>query len=96
MKKNNIIDLGKIAYLENSGAAVIEMDSDVGFLEDRKFTATRVIPGPFSTVKTKDDIEFVPFGRSDQLPIDIMNKIHANTIVGSNIDFKIFGIISEL
>jgi len=88
MKKNNIIDLGKIAYLENSGAAVIEMDSDVGFLEDRKFTATRVTPSPFSTVKTKDDIEFVPFGRSDQLPIDIMNKIHANTIVGSNIDFK--------
>ena len=88
MEQNEVIQFANVAYLKGSGAVVVEMNTDVGFIEDRKFTSIAVTPAKGSTVKTKNEIEFVPFGPEDKLPIEIMSKIQQNTIVGSNVDFK--------
>lgn len=82
----DIYVFGNTAFLQGAGAAVV-MTEDVGFLEDKKFTATTVTPAKGSTVGRKE-IDFVPFGSDNKLPLQIMKKIHENTIVGSNIEFK--------
>ncbi|RHJ83541.1 hypothetical protein [Parabacteroides sp. AM08-6] len=86
MARRHVFEFGNTAFLQGAGAAVV-MTEDVGFLEDNKFTATTVTPAKGSTVKGKE-IDFVPFGKGDKLPLRIMRKIHENTIVGSNIEFK--------
>ncbi|MCD7851889.1 MAG: hypothetical protein LUH63_20505 [Parabacteroides sp.] len=86
MASRHVYEFGNTAFLSGAGAAVV-MTEDVGFLEDRKFTATTVTPAKGSTVGRKE-IDFVPFGKDDKLPLLIMKKIHENTIVGSNIEFK--------
>lgn len=75
------------AFLPGSGTAVTTFrEADTGFLEDRKFTAKRIVPASGSC--TSKEVEFVPFGPTDDTPIKVMEMIHRNTIVGSNIDFK--------
>ena len=86
MARKHVYEFGNTAFLQGAGAAVV-MTEDVGFLEDKKFTVTTVIPAKGSTV-AKKEIDFVPFGHDNKLPLIIMKKIHENTIVGSNIEFK--------
>ncbi|MDD2953857.1 MAG: hypothetical protein PHC95_11965 [Parabacteroides sp.] len=86
MARRDVYEFGNTAFLTGAGAAVV-MTEDVGFLEDKKFRATTVTPAKGSTVRAKE-IDFVPFGSDDKLPLKIMKKIHENTIVGSNIEFK--------
>ncbi len=87
MAKNmDVIEIGAdMAYLKG-GAAMVVSSTNTGFLEDGKFTATSVKPKSGSVV-TKD-VEFVPMGKSDKLPAEIMLKIAENTTVASNIEFK--------
>lgn len=81
----DVFQLGDTAFLSGARAAVM-MNEDVGFLEDRKYTATVVTPAKGSPVRK--EIKFVPFGKDDKLPVKIMKKIADNTIVGSNVEFK--------
>ena len=85
MARKQVYEFGNNAFLQGAGAAVM-MTEDVGFLEDKKVTATTVTPAKGSTVAK--DVDFIPFGHDDKLPLHIMRKIHGNTIVGSNIEFK--------
>lgn len=84
--KRDVVDLGNVAYLKGGRAAVVMGDYS-GFLDDKNVTAVTVTPAKLSPVQVKD-IEFMPFGPKNSLPVDIMKKIHENTIVGSNIEFK--------
>lgn len=84
-KRRDIYQVGETAFLPGAKAVVV-MSEDVGFLEDKKFTATTVTPAHGSTVVK--EVDFVPFGRSDKMPLEIMQKVSENTIVGSNIEFK--------
>lgn len=88
MSKNEIIIINdNNAFLPGSGTAVTTLlESDIGFLEDRKFAAKRIEPASGSC--TRKEVEFVPFGPDDDTPLKVMDRIHKNTIVGSNIDFK--------
>ena len=85
MGRKNVFLMGDTAFLPGAKAAVV-MTEDVGFLEDKKFTATVITPAKGSSVKK--EVRFVPFGHQDKLPVRIMKKIADNTIVGSNIEFK--------
>lgn len=91
MSKNEIYIINdNNAFLPGSGTAVTtfrEGEADTGFLEDRKFTAKRIAPATGSC--TRGEVEFVPFGPDDDTPLKVMERIHKNTIVGSNIDFKV-------
>ena len=91
MSKNEIYIINdNNAFLPGSGTAVTtfrEGEADTGFLEDRKFTAKRIAPASGSC--TRGEVEFVPFGPDDDTPLKVMERIHKNTIVGSNIDFKV-------
>lgn len=81
-----MIEVGNTIYLEGAKAAVIIRSDDAGFLEDRKFTPVKVKAASGTAVGK--DIEFVPFGPDNRLPIHIMMRSHENTIVASNVDFK--------
>ena len=59
MARKHVYEFGNTAFLQGAGAAVV-MTEDVGFLEDKKFTVTTVIPAKGSTV-AKKEIDFVPF-----------------------------------
>lgn len=85
MGRKNVFLMGDTAFLPGAKAAVV-MTEDVGFLEDKKFTATVITPAKGSSVKK--EVRFVPFGHQDKLPVRIMKKIADNTIVGSNIEFR--------
>ena len=85
MGRKNVFLMGDTAFLPGAKAAVV-MTEDVGFLEDKKFTATVITPAKGSSVKK--EVRFVPFGHQDKSPVRIMKKIADNTIVGSNIEFK--------
>lgn len=85
MERKNVFLMGDTAFLPGAKAAVV-MTEDVGFLEDKKFTAMVITPAKGSSVKK--EVRFVPFGHQDKLPVRIMKKIADNTIVGSNIEFK--------
>ena len=85
-KDREVIEIGAdTAYLKG-GAGVIVFNTDTGFLEDGKFTATSVKPKPGSA--TSKEVEFVPMGKNDKLPAEIMLKIAENATVGSNVEFK--------
>ncbi len=85
-KDREVIEIGAdVAYLK-SGKAIVVSNTDTGFLEDGKFTATTVTPKAGST--TKKEVEFVPMGKYNKLPAEIMLKIAENTTVASNIEFK--------
>jgi len=83
---NNVFDFGTTAYLEGGAAAVV-MPSSEAFIDEKNATTVSVDPAKGSPVKTKN-IEFMPFGSKNDLPIQIMKKIGENTIVGSNVEFK--------
>ncbi len=81
----DVYEFGSTAFL-GGGKALVVMSDDVGYLEDSKVSPTSITPvGGSSTTKA---VEFMPFGKSDKLPLEIMKRIHANPIVGSNIEFK--------
>lgn len=85
-KKREVVEIGAdVAYLKG-GSGVIVFNTDTGFLEDGKFTATSVKPKAGSAISK--DVEFVPMGKGDKLPAEIMLKISKNTTVASNIEFK--------
>lgn len=86
-KGRDIVDLGTTAYLQGAKAAVIMGDYS-GFLDDKNVTTVPVVPAKGSSPVGKKEIEFMPFGPKNTLPVDIMKKIYENTIVGSNIEFK--------
>ena len=52
MARKHVYEFGNTAFLQGAGAAVV-MTEDVGFLEDKKFTVTTVIPAKGSTVAKK-------------------------------------------
>ncbi len=79
----SIYDFGTTAFLGNA-KAIVSVEKDTGFLDDTK---DMVIPVP----RTKDSnhtIKFVYWGKDNSLPVKILNKIHANVTVASNIDFN--------
>ena len=84
-RRRDVYQMGDTAFLPGAKAVVV-MGEDVGFLEDKKFTPTTVTPSRGSAVAK--EVDFVPFGKGDKLPPEIMQKIAENTIVGSNIEFK--------
>lgn len=86
MGKRDVIEIGADAAYLTGGAGVIVFNTDTGFLEDGKFTATSVTPKNESV--TSKEVEFVPMGTKDTLPAEIMLKIAENTTVASNIEFK--------
>ena len=53
MARKHVYEFGNTAFLQGAGAAVV-MTEDVGFLEDKKFTVTTVIPAKGSTVAKKE------------------------------------------
>ena len=71
MGRKNVFLMGDTAFLPGAKAAVV-MTEDVGFLEDKKFTATVITPAKGSSVKK--EVRFVPFGHQDKLPVRIMKK----------------------
>ena len=85
MAKRDVVVVGDAAILKTAGAVVMT-NTDTGFLEDGKFTATAVKPVNGSVVSK--EVEFVPMGSDNKQPAVIMEKISLNTTVASNVEFK--------
>ncbi|MDU1906408.1 MAG: hypothetical protein E6772_16685 [Dysgonomonas sp.] len=81
--KQTVFDFGTTAYLGKS-SSFVSFEKDTGFLDDTKNSKIAVTPqnGP------KKEIEFVYWGKDNKLPVVILDKIHANVTVASNVDFN--------
>src|SRR3712207_1291811 len=76
--------------------AVLKGGKSLIKLSDNSDIATDKSPTPLEVTPKggKTPIKFIPRGRNNNMPYDIMNKIGANVTVGSNVEFKdkvIFG-----
>ena len=81
-KEQAVFDFGTTAYLGNS-SSFVSFEKDTGFLDDTKDTYKEVEP-----TNIKKDIEFVYWGKDNKIPVKILNKVHGNITVASNIDFN--------
>ncbi|MBK5720138.1 hypothetical protein JGH11_04555 [Dysgonomonas sp. Marseille-P4677] len=81
-KKQTIFDFGTTAYLGKS-SSFVSFEKDTGFLDDTKNTYATVEPK-----NIKKEIEFVYWGKSNKLPVEILDKVHGNITVASNTDFN--------
>ena len=82
--------MGNSAFLPGSKTAVVTLNKtyDAGFIEDGVDTPIEVTPASGSEDGVPKEVEFMPFGSNNNLPLEIMKKIGDNTIVGSNVEFK--------
>lgn len=83
-KKNNIqvFDLTDTVYLSGAKAIVTFQDNAL-FTDDtrgQKVTATPVNLGK--------SVDFVPWGQSNDMPLQVLSKIYKNITTASNIDFN--------
>ena len=81
-KKQSVFDFGTTAYL-GSSSSFVSFEKDTGFLDD-----TRDSKVPVTPQNIKKEIEFVFYGKTNKLPIEILDKAHGNITVASNIDFN--------
>lgn len=83
IEDNKVYDFNTTAYLGKS-SAIVSFEKDTGFLDDTKDSGITVT----SANSPKIEVKFVPWGSDNKLPINILNKIHSNVSVASNIDFN--------
>lgn len=81
-KKQEIFDFGLTAYLGKS-SSFVSFEKDTGFLDETKDSHV-----PVDVKNLKKEIEFVNWGKDNRLPVKILEKVHANITVASNIDFN--------
>ena len=82
---HDIFDFGTSAYLPGAKAAVF-FDS-VGFLDDKRQQPVKVSE-PKKKPKGAGEVEFMPWGDNNKFPVELMDKIHANVVVSSNVEFN--------
>jgi hypothetical protein len=82
-KTGILVDRGTYVLLKNSNSVVLKFDTS-------EITIDNDVTG--STVHPKnmpdETIEFMPRGKTDDLPIDVIKAVYKNVTVGTNVDFK--------
>ncbi|MDU1893063.1 MAG: hypothetical protein E6767_20495 [Dysgonomonas sp.] len=81
-KEQTVFDFGTTAYLGKS-SSFVSFAKDTGFLDDTKDSKAPVTP-----TNIKKEIDFVFWGKTNRLPVEILEKVHANVTVASNVDFN--------
>ncbi|MDR1370806.1 MAG: hypothetical protein LBJ72_11885 [Dysgonamonadaceae bacterium] len=89
MAKNTpeIFDFFSSAFLPGSRAAVVDYGDSIGFLDDTKSSGITVSKPKIRPSGAKD-VEFMPWGDNNNLPVEILEKVHANVTVASNVEFN--------
>lgn len=80
---DKIYHFGSTAYLAGS-SSFVSFEKDTGFLDDTKDQKVSINP---QNAPNKD-VEFVLWGNDNKLPVTILEKVHNNITVASNIDFN--------
>lgn len=80
---STIYENGNYAFLSDSGSLVTINDNS-GFLDDTKDQKITVNPKN----KPNKEVDFVPWGQDNKLPLQVIGKIHDNVTVSSNADFN--------
>ena len=80
----NIVGRGYTPYAAIRGAkSMVKLSDNRDIVTDKERDAIEVVPNGW-----KEPIKFVPRGRNNNMPYDVMKRIGTNVTVGSNVEFK--------